>query len=399
MIGATGWDRISVGVAMSLVSCPECSSQLSDRAAQCPHCGASIEGKCPECESLRLEGDDSCSNCGYPFDISSAQNKSRELNSNEEVRPSGEPQHDAMEKSAALSSELITAYIGPKNADFYVQAFKRIERNHSNDSWNWPAFFMSIPWFFYRGMWGYALLYWFVSPFVIVFVAALVTGLLEGTDIDAVIILVYMAFAFLIVPIYANRLYYGHVKRKIDAVRKTAKTEPEQIAELKRVGGSGGLGIVVAIFFGVALIGILAATAIPAYQDYTIRAQVAEGLNLAGAAKAAVTEYYQSMGAAPLDNSHAGLEAASSIQSSYVSGIAVVEGRIDVTYGNNAHPRIQGLVLSITPFDQGTGTIAWSCGAVPPKIDPASDPFMKLGANYRSGSLARYPKYLPTLCR
>ena len=73
----------------------------------------------------------------------------------------------------------------------------------------------------------------------------------------------------------------------------------------------------------VAIIGILAAIAIPAYQDYTIRAQVSEGLNLSGAAKAAVTEYFQDQGAFPGTNNLAGLEAAVNIAGKYVSQVSV----------------------------------------------------------------------------
>ena len=64
----------------------------------------------------------------------------------------------------------------------------------------------------------------------------------------------------------------------------------------------------------VAIIGILAAIAIPAYQDYTIRAQVSEGLNLSGGAKAAVTEYYQDQGTFPITNTIAGLDIAANIR-------------------------------------------------------------------------------------
>ena len=67
----------------------------------------------------------------------------------------------------------------------------------------------------------------------------------------------------------------------------------------------------------VAIIGILAAIAIPAYQDYTIRAQVSEGLNLSGGAKAAVTEYFQDQGAFPADNTVAGLALAGTIVRNY----------------------------------------------------------------------------------
>ena len=73
----------------------------------------------------------------------------------------------------------------------------------------------------------------------------------------------------------------------------------------------------------VAIIGILAAIAIPAYQDYTIRAQVSEGLNLSGGAKAAVTEYFQDQGAFPANNAQAGLAPSANINGKYVSQVVV----------------------------------------------------------------------------
>ena len=76
----------------------------------------------------------------------------------------------------------------------------------------------------------------------------------------------------------------------------------------------------------VAIIGILAAIAIPAYQDYTIRAQVTEGLNLAGAAKSAVAETYANNGAWPANNAAAGLGNSTDIQGKYVSAVTVASG-------------------------------------------------------------------------
>ncbi len=88
----------------------------------------------------------------------------------------------------------------------------------------------------------------------------------------------------------------------------------------------------------VAIIGILAAIAIPAYQDYTIRAQVSEGLNLAGGAKAAVSEYTMDTGTFPTDNTVAGISVATDITGKYVDGVQVgANGVITVGYGNDAH--------------------------------------------------------------
>src|SRR5882724_763304 len=82
----------------------------------------------------------------------------------------------------------------------------------------------------------------------------------------------------------------------------------------------------------VAIIGILAAISIPAYQDYLVRAKVSEGLNLAAAAKTAVAEYYSSKGVYPTTNALAGLPTSSSIQGNNVSDVAVASGLITITY-------------------------------------------------------------------
>lgn len=111
----------------------------------------------------------------------------------------------------------------------------------------------------------------------------------------------------------------------------------------------------------VAIIGILAAIAIPAYQDYTIRAQVSEGLNLSGGAKAAVTEFYQDQGTFPADNTEAGIEAAANIVGKYVTQVAVgAGGVISVTYGNDANTNIATEVLTMTPLDND-GSVSWTC--------------------------------------
>ena len=112
----------------------------------------------------------------------------------------------------------------------------------------------------------------------------------------------------------------------------------------------------------VAIIGILAAIAIPAYQDYTIRAQVSEGLNLSGGAKAAVTEYFQDRGTMPGDNATAGLEAAGNIQGKYVESVTVgANGVITVDYGNEAHTVIAPNSIRLTPSTANAGSVAWDC--------------------------------------
>jgi type IV pilus assembly protein PilA len=112
----------------------------------------------------------------------------------------------------------------------------------------------------------------------------------------------------------------------------------------------------------VAIIGILAAIAIPAYQDYTIRAQVSEGLNLAGAAKAAVSEFTMDSGAFPSTNAEAGVSASADINGKYTTSVAVgPAGVITVDYGGtDAHVILAAGFLTMTP-QTNPGSIEWIC--------------------------------------
>jgi len=107
----------------------------------------------------------------------------------------------------------------------------------------------------------------------------------------------------------------------------------------------------------VAIIGILAAIALPAYQDYTKRSHVTEGLSLAGAAKTAVAEYFSSEGRLPTNNSVAGLSPPGSINGNAVDSVAVASGLITIYYNIKVE---SGKVLDLSP-ETTAGGIKWNC--------------------------------------
>jgi len=113
----------------------------------------------------------------------------------------------------------------------------------------------------------------------------------------------------------------------------------------------------------VAIIGILAAIAIPAYQDYTIRAQVSEGLSLAGGAKAAVSEYTMDTGAFPTNNANAGLSAATDIRGKYVVSVTNTKGVIAIDYGNSAHATLATAGILHLSAVTNAGSVEWICRA------------------------------------
>ena len=107
----------------------------------------------------------------------------------------------------------------------------------------------------------------------------------------------------------------------------------------------------------VAIIGILAAVAIPAYQDYTKRAHVTEGINLASAAKNSVSDFYTSEGTYPTNNAQAGIAVASDISGNAVRSVGVANGVITITYRTQVEA---GSTLTMSPNDTG-GSIEWNC--------------------------------------
>src|SRR5580658_3266581 len=114
----------------------------------------------------------------------------------------------------------------------------------------------------------------------------------------------------------------------------------------------------------IAIIGILAAIAIPAYQNYTIRAQVTEGLTLADGWKTAIAEYYANTGTWP---AVANLTGTNVSIGKYESSVTVLTGgSVQITYGGTAvNKNISGSVLFLLPWTDANHDVLWQCGTAP----------------------------------
>jgi uncharacterized RDD family membrane protein YckC/Tfp pilus assembly major pilin PilA len=172
--------------------------------------------------------------------------------------------------------------------------------------------------------------------------------------------------------------------------------EPAQVAEAgpappASVGAVIGL-VVVLLFGGIFIIGMLAAISIPAYQDYTIRAQLTEGLNEASRFKAAVAEAH----AGGTDFSEITTESIPATDppvSQYVESIEVVNGAIAITYGGKASIKLREKVLALVPATTDGGEVSWICGRA--SAPPGSTPVLEDAAQYTTVD----NKYLPSACR
>jgi type IV pilus assembly protein PilA len=160
----------------------------------------------------------------------------------------------------------------------------------------------------------------------------------------------------------------------------------------------------------VAIIGILAAIAIPAYQDYTIRSQVTEGLNLAGAVKAAVAERLAQTGVWPTTLTQIGIVNAGGVETppagKYVSGVNMAgAGTLSITYssvaGGQANAVINGGVLALQPFLSSNQDVIWRCGraAAPAQAGVVNTDAAGTASVDSFGLTTILPKYVPATCR
>ncbi|HGH6159455.1 TPA: pilin [Neisseria meningitidis] len=145
----------------------------------------------------------------------------------------------------------------------------------------------------------------------------------------------------------------------------------------------------------IAIVGILAAVALPAYQDYTARAQVSEAILLAEGQKSAVTEYYLNHGIWPANNSSAGVASSpSDIKGKYVEKVEVKNGVVTAEMASsNVNKEIKDKKLSLWAKRQD-GSVKWFCGQPVTRAANNTDTAVTAASDKQID-----PKHLPSTCR
>jgi type IV pilus assembly protein PilA len=148
----------------------------------------------------------------------------------------------------------------------------------------------------------------------------------------------------------------------------------------------------------IAIIGILASLAVAAYQTYAVRAQVTEGINMAAGAKVPIVDAFNMTGEPPAGRPEAGMSTlATDTKGKYVASMNIVNGRVDVTFGHDAHVDIFDETISFTPYTAGAGSIVWRCGNAP--APPNADPLEGGGVTSAHLPTTVEDRYLPAVCR
>lgn len=299
---------------------------------------------CPKCGSANEDSAKFCSGCGNVLPQADKDSPSKQVDSH------------------VLNSqdEFYKAIIGPKNQEYYLRQFTRFDSNgKTNVSWHWPAFFVTFYWFLYRKMWRNALIY-FVLPYLLM-IPLIIVFAVAGKSAETIVNIGYLVFTiavFLLPPLYANALYYKHCKKKISEANTASQDVQRQLGQLSAKGGTSKVILIFVIIFAfIALIGILAAIAIPQYQDYTVRARVAGAVAFGNNATTSVSNYYYQHQEVPSSLEQAGF---TQPLPSDVKELTVNRetGAVLVTMANLS---ISGKTLQFVPALDANKQIIWTC--------------------------------------
>jgi len=260
--------------------------------------------------------------------------------------------------SAADPRELYALAIGDKNRDYYLRRFEEFDREGTKFGWNWPAFFFTFWWLMYRKMWGKAALY-FILPNIIAAGIGASAAVAPGFAVFAYC--AYLLGLFVIPPLISNGGYYRHCQKLIASARNTSNNPQAQFAVLARKGGTSNIALILVMVMAiVAGIGILAAIALPAYQDYTTRAKAMNALRYGKAAAAAVGEYYEAQRALP--------RSLAAVQFGPPLPPELQDVQLNTSNGTirlvlSSGP-VSGRTFQLVPSADAGGRVTWKCQAV-----------------------------------
>lgn len=258
--------------------------------------------------------------------------------------------------------------IGDRGQRRYLQKFEQFDRaGKTSAGWHWPAFFVTFYWLLYRKMWARAALY-LILPSIILSALTTMAAPFGNTAVLRVCG-VYLVGLFVLPAMFADGMYYRVCKKRIDAILALHDSPEGQRILVAQKGGTSNVALVLLCLLVVpAIIGMLAAIALPAYQDYTARAKASQALVFGKAAGSAVGEFYQINRRLPGTLAEASFVAPmpsmlDDVQFNTSSGVL----RLVLASGPMA-----GRVLQLVPSIDAGGRLLWRCeaGTAEPKYLP-----------------------------
>ena len=250
-----------------------------------------------------------------------------------------------------------------KNSAYYLRRFSRmLETGPRWIGWHWPALFVPFVWAIYRKLWGAAILFFFLPYIAMLFVAVALAlvGPMNDTG-NTIVYGIYVVTIFVVPPLVVNALYFRKVRARVASAMQQFSDTPAQVAFLTGSGGTSGAAAVVVVMFGsVFIIGVLAAIAIPQYQDYVGRSRISASLAAVDGLKQQVDVAWTAHGAFPetLD-----LEPLRNRANADSIGALVYDkstGTISITMAGGG-TRMDGKKISLVPRGRANEPLTWSC--------------------------------------
>lgn len=300
---------------------------------------------CPKCGSSNDEVAKFCVGCGSALPLADK----------------ADPITPVQTGEAASDEEYYKAVLGPKNRGYYLNHFSRFDdEGKLSPTWNWSAFLVTFYWLLYRKMWVNAAVYFFFPYmlWILFWIVGAVAGGLVGI-VGSLAYFGYLAAVFVVIPMYANALYYRHCKKMIETVHSTTQGTRRQLGELSGKGGTSHAAyIFILVVTFVAIIGMLAAIAIPAYQDYTAKARMAQAMTVGRAATVYVDNYFVQYRSIPRN-----LEAADFMSSlpPSVKRVSVDNQTGTITITMKGGKAIEDKSLKFVSAIEGGDHLRWTC--------------------------------------
>jgi len=160
------------------------------------------------------------------------------------------------------SDSLLETFIG-EDRIYYLERFRRFQNNGAYVSWNWPAFLVTTYWLLYRKMWALAIAYLLGFTVLSSFIEYVVAQTISEDAGTLVYFVLTIAVSFVLVPMFANRLYYDHATRKVAAIEALGLSEEQTVELVSKKGGTSWLAVIVTVLLALGL-GVLFAMTVPA---------------------------------------------------------------------------------------------------------------------------------------
>lgn len=275
--------------------------------------------------------------------------------------------------SAAASPERLTPYKSLSRKEqyqavighhqhYYLKKFMAFDSDSkAQRSWHWPAFLLTFYWMLYRKMWANAVIYLLLGYSGFALVGSVTRHLANSTGSLSILLYGALLLSLFVLPaIYANALYYRHCRKLITKAQQQTENPNQIYGLLASRGGTSNLMVSIMVVVGLSMSGLLAASAIPAYESYQMRSKTTEAIHFGQQATSAVSQYYRQHQQLPLTLAQTGF------QGTWPHAIqALVFNRDNGTLiltltGSSSKDQL----LAFVPIDLEGDTAMWECQAV-----------------------------------